>query len=135
MPRNSSEVSGFMRRERLAIFATVDVKGHPHIVPVFFTYDQGRAYIQTDRNSVKVRNLARNDNVALAVYRGEEAVIIRGRGKVIADTKEFIRRTKEQVEKYHLRLDEHGKDSMGIPLFDARVRCVIEITPEKILYW
>jgi len=69
-----------MDRERLAIFATVNSSNQPHIVPAFFTYDDGKVYIQTDRNSVRMRNLMRNDNVAVAVYHGEEAVIIRGEG-------------------------------------------------------
>lgn len=74
------EVRAFMERERLASFATVDAGCRPHVVPVFFTYEGGRVYVQTDRSSVKVRNLLGNDNVAVAVYRGEEAVIIRGDG-------------------------------------------------------
>jgi len=80
MPNSLKEVQSFMNRERLAAFATVSPNNEPHIVPVFFTYDNGKVYIQTDRNSVKVRNLIRNINVAVVVYCGEEAVIIRGRG-------------------------------------------------------
>lgn len=127
-----------MKRVRLATFATVDVRARPHAVPVFFTYDDGRVYIQTDRGSVKVRNLRGNDNVVVVAFHGslgEEAVIIRGKGRVIKEESEFIRRTKEHVEKYHLRLDEEGRDRMGIPLFDAEIRCVIEVSPEKILFW
>jgi len=135
MPKSLSEVSSFMQKEWLASFATVDDKGRPQVVPVFFTYDKGKIYVQTDRKSVKVRNLAKNSNVAIAVYRGEEAVIIRGKGKVITDKNEFIKRTKQHIDKYHLQLDEHGRDSMSIPLFDAKIRCVIEVAPEKILFW
>ncbi len=131
MPRSRSKVSNFMQRERLAILAAVDVKGRPHIVPVFFTYDEGKVYVQTDLKSVKMRNLAENNNVAIAIYRGEEAVIIRGRENVITDRNEFVKRTREHIEKYRLQLDELGRDSMGIPLFDAKVRCVIEVVPEK----
>lgn len=135
MPKSQSAVSNFMQKEWLASFATVDAEGRPHIVPVFFTYDEGKVYVQTDRRSVKVRNLARNGNVAVAVYRGEEAVILRGKGKIIADRNDFIKRTQEHIDKYRLQLDEHGRDSMGIPLFDAKIRCIVEVVPEKILFW
>lgn len=135
MPKSLSEVSSFLQKERLASFATVDAEGRPHIVPIFFTYDGGKVYVQTDRKSVKVRNLAKNGNIAISVYRGEEAVIIRGKGKIIADEDEFIKRTQEHIDKYRLQLDEQGRDSMGIPLFDANIRCVIEVAPEKILFW
>ncbi|MFB0543854.1 MAG: pyridoxamine 5'-phosphate oxidase family protein [Candidatus Bathyarchaeia archaeon] len=138
MPKGLSEVPELMRRARVATFATVDARARPHAVPVFFTYDEGSVYVQTDRGSVKVRNLRGNANVVVVVfhgYLGEEAVIIRGKGRVIEDESEFIKRTQEHIEKYHIRLDEEGRDGMGIPLFDAEIRCVIEVTPEKILYW
>jgi len=91
MLKNLREVQSFMNRERLATFATVGPNNEPHIVPVFFTYDDSKVYIQTDRKSVKVRNLVRNDSVAVAVYQGEEAVIIRGKARLIESDEEFVR--------------------------------------------
>jgi len=135
MPKNQREVQSFMNQKRLASFATVGSKNEPHIVPVFFTFDNGKVYIQTDRESVKARNIQLNDNVAVAVYRGEEAVIIRGRGRVIDSEEEFVKRTQDHIDKYQLKLDEHGRDSLGIPLFNKKVRCVIEVTPKRMLYW
>jgi nitroimidazol reductase NimA-like FMN-containing flavoprotein (pyridoxamine 5'-phosphate oxidase superfamily) len=135
MPENMKEVRSFMDRERLASIATVDARNQPHVVPVFFTYENGKVYVQTDRNSAKVRNLLSNDCVAVAVYNEEEAVIIRGRGRVLESDEEFIRRTQEHIDKYMLKLDEHGRDSLGIPLFDKKVRCVIEVTSKRIVFW
>ena len=124
-----------MNQERLASFVTVDPKNEPHIVPVFFTYENDKVYIQTVRNSLKVRNLLRNNNVAIAVYKEEEAVIIRGKGRIIDSDEEFITRTQSHIDKYKLRLDKHGRDSLGIPLFDKKIRCVIEVSPKRIIHW
>lgn len=135
MPKNMIEVQGFMEKERLASFATVASDGEPHVVPVFFTYENGKVYVQTDRKSVKVRNLLRNNKVAVAVYRGEEAVIFRGKGRIIEDQEEFTIRTQDHIVKYHLTLDENGKDSLGIPLFDKSIRCIVEITGEHTIFW
>jgi nitroimidazol reductase NimA-like FMN-containing flavoprotein (pyridoxamine 5'-phosphate oxidase superfamily) len=135
MPKSLDEVQRFMNSERLACFATVGPNNEPHIVPVFFTYDKGKVYIQTDKKSVKVRNLLTNNKVAVAVYSGEEAVIIRGEGRIIDNNKEFIKRTQDHINKYRLKLDEHGRDSMGIPLFDKDVRCVIEVIPKRTIFW
>jgi nitroimidazol reductase NimA-like FMN-containing flavoprotein (pyridoxamine 5'-phosphate oxidase superfamily) len=135
MPKTLPEVSAFMKQVGLAIFTTVDARLRPHAVPVFFTFDDGRVYIQSDRRSVKVRNLKKNDNVAIVVSRGDEAVILRGRGRIVEDEGEFVGRTQEHIEKYHLSLDEQGRDEMGIPLFDRKIRCIIEVTPEKTLFW
>jgi len=149
MLKNLAELANFMEREWLASFVKVDAEGKPHIVPVWFTYDDGKVHVQTDRKSAKVRNIKRNDKVAVAVYRGEEAVIIRGRGTVVEDEKQFVKLTQRHIDKYnrlfniahktegidYIKLDEHGRDSMGIPLFDSKVRCVIEVTSETVLFW
>ena len=135
MPKTLEKVRSFMNIERLASFATVGLNHEPHVVPVFFTYEDRKMYIQTSRNSVKVRNLMRNGNVAAAVYQGEEAVIIRGKARIIKSETEFAKRTQDHIDKYQLRLDEKGRDSMGIPLFNGFVRCVVEVTPERIIFW
>lgn len=64
----------------------------------------------------------------------EEAVVIRGQARILSDD-EFLRRTQEHIHKYQLRLDEQGRDTLGIPLFDSTVRCVIEITAERLIFW
>jgi hypothetical protein len=116
---------------------------------VWFTYDEGKVHVQTDRKSVKVRNIKRNNKVAVAVYRGEEAIIIHRRGTVVGGEKQFVQLTQRHIDKYnrlfniahktegieYIKLDEHGRDSMGIPLFNSKVRCVVEVTPEKVLFW
>jgi len=149
MLKNLAEVASFMEQEWLASFITVDTEDKPHVVPVWFTYEDGKVHVQTDRKSVKVRNINRNDKVAVAVYRGEEAVIIRGRGRVIEDEKQFVKLTQRHIDKYnrlfniahktkeieYIKLDEKGRDSMGIPLLDSKVRCIIEVTPQKVLFW
>jgi len=135
MPKKQGEVQNFMDREKLASFSTVGLHNEPHVVPMFFTYENGKVYLQTGRDSVKVRNLMRNDNVAIAVYCGEEAVVIGGKVRVVVTEEEFVRRTQEHIDKYHLKIDEQGRDSLGIPLFDKKVRCVIEVTPRRITFW
>lgn len=135
MPNTKRDVKNFMDHERLASFATVDPSGAPHVVPVFFTYDRGRVYVQTARSSRKVRNLMTNRKATVAVYRGEEAVIMTGEAWMIESHEEFVSRTRDHVAKYELQLDSDGRDSLGIPLFDKNVRCVLELTPKSIHFW
>ena len=135
MPKNLQQVKSFMDKQWLASFATVDRKNAPHVVPVFFTYDDGKVYVQTGRKSVKVRNVSKNSNASVAVYSREEAVIVRGKASIISDSTEFKTRTQEHIAKYKLRLDEQGRDSLGIPLFNDTIRCVVEVTPERTLFW
>jgi nitroimidazol reductase NimA-like FMN-containing flavoprotein (pyridoxamine 5'-phosphate oxidase superfamily) len=129
------DVKKYMDDVRLASFATVTSRSEPHVVPVFFTYYDGKVYVQTDRKSVKIRNLLRNENVSIAVYSGEEAVILRGKGRIIEDDAEFIRRTQDHIGKYKLKLDGEGKDSLGIPLFNKKRRCVVEVRGMHLTFW
>jgi hypothetical protein len=52
-----------------------------------------------------VRNVLENDYVAVAVYSRDDAVTIRGRGRIIDDEQEFIRKTHDHVDKYRLTVD------------------------------
>jgi len=135
MPKNTTEVQDYIETQALASLATVGSNNEPHVVPVFFTYEKGKVYVQTDRQSVKVKNLLSNSKVAVAVYSGDEAVILRGKARIVEDEEEFARRTQDHVAKYHLKLDKNGKDSLGIPLFDKSIRCVVEVTSEHTTFW
>lgn len=137
MPSSIDELEGFMRREHIAAFCTVDAKNKPHVVPMFFTYVSGKVYVHTDRKSVKVRNLLKNPNVAIEIHGGdygEEAVVIRGQARIVPED-EFVIQTQEHMRKYHIELDEQGKDGVGVALFDNTVRCVVEVSVERLLFW
>lgn len=134
----------------IATFVTVDEQGKPHAVPVWFTYDNKKLHVQTDRSSVKVRNVQSNPYVAMAVYNmHDEAVCVQGKAQLLSDEKEFRRLTQTHIDKYnrlynianntdgieYIKLDAQGRDSMGIPLFEPTIRCIIEVKPEKTLFW
>ena len=150
LPKSLADVEGFLDNEWVACLATVDARSRPHVVPVWFTYDQGEVYVQTDRKSVKVKNLSLNPYVAVAMYNyRDEAVVIRGKAQIIKDEEVFRKHTQAHMDKYnrlfnkvrgtkdveYIKLDKQGRDNMGIPLFDPKIRCVIEVTPTKILFW
>jgi nitroimidazol reductase NimA-like FMN-containing flavoprotein (pyridoxamine 5'-phosphate oxidase superfamily) len=143
-------VPRFLNDQWIATLATVDKRGKPHAVPLWFTFHKGKLYLHTDRKSVKVSHVLHNPNVAVAVYNmHEEAVIIRGKARTVDDEKQFRKLTQAHIDKYnrlfniahktkeikYIKLDAEGRDNMGIPLFNFKVRCVIEIAPEKILFW
>lgn len=54
MLKSLADAERFLEREPIACIATVDSEGKAHVVPVWFTYDNGKVHIQTDRKSVKV---------------------------------------------------------------------------------
>ena len=76
----SPEVAAFVRAQRTARFATVDVRGRPHVVPICFACEAGRVYSVLDakpkrvpvRDLRRVRNLLANPHVQLLFDRYDE---------------------------------------------------------------
>ncbi len=149
MPKGLADVPAFLNMHWIATFVTVDGNRRPHAVPVWFAYDDGKFHVQTDRSSVKVRNVHLNPYVAMTVYNmRDEAVCVRGRAHVISYEEEFRRLTQVHINKYnhlhniangtdgieYIKPDAHGRDALGIPLFDCKVPCVVEVKPEKTLF-
>ena len=123
---------------RVGRLATVDATGQPLVVPVCYVYDGERCYSAVDgkpkrtRNLKRVRNLADNPRVSLAVdhydedWRTLRYVIVQGRGDVLESGGEFSRAIDLLVAKYRqyheLRLDRTAGT-------------VVRVTPERILSW
>ena len=122
MPKKLADVKVFMDNEWLACFATVDAHNRPHAVPVWFTYEDGKVHVQTDRNSVKVRNLLKNPYVAVAAYNyREEAVVIRGKAHVVEDEREFRRLTQAHINKYNRLFNKaHGTEGVEYIKLDEK---------------
>ena len=74
------DIAAFVAGARIGHLATVDEKGHPHVVPVCFAYSDGIVYIALDAKPKRVavmrlrrvRNLLANPNVQLLVDRYDE---------------------------------------------------------------
>ena len=64
---NSAEVDEFLAQPRTAQLVTMYAAGTPHVAPIWFLWDNGRALVMADRSAVKVRNIRRNPAVALCV--------------------------------------------------------------------
>jgi PPOX class probable F420-dependent enzyme len=64
---DANERSEFLASPRTAVLATVDARGRPHAVPVWFRYADGAFRIITDRGSAKHRNIERSGRAALTV--------------------------------------------------------------------
>jgi len=80
-------IQSCLSRRLIAKLATQGRDGFPHIVPVWFLWNNGRIFVATSRNSLKVRNIQRNDRVAVlldsAVRSKVWGVLIRGRAQLL----------------------------------------------------
>lgn len=63
----SDEVREFMQAPYIARLATIDGKGFPHIVPLWYDLDGDDIVIISDRNTRKIDHIASNPNGSLQV--------------------------------------------------------------------
>jgi len=59
--------------------ATVSADGAPHSVPVWGVVVDDNYYLYSERDTVKARNLARNNRVVVHLESGADVVIVHGR--------------------------------------------------------
>src|SRR5690348_14186166 len=72
-----------LESERNIWLASIRPTGRPHLVPLWFVWAGGRIYLCVASNSVKVRNLATNPAVSLALESGNAPVVIEGQATLL----------------------------------------------------
>ncbi len=132
------EAKRFVRVQRVARLATVDARGHPHVVAVVFAYSAGRLYLPLDlkpkavapRRLQRVRNIIANPHVQVLVDRYDEDwrrlgyVQLRGRAQLLERGVEYRR----AIELLEGKYPQYAR----LPL---RGRPLIRITVERAVSW
>ena len=69
---------------KLGVLSTTSKDGMPHVVPVMVAVQDGALRFETDSDSQKLRNIERNDRVAVVVYgKPKWGVMVQGRAEVL----------------------------------------------------
>jgi hypothetical protein len=110
-------------RKKVIWFASTRPDGRPHLAPVWFVYFEGKVYIGTDPDSVKVRNLAQNPHAVIALEDGTHPLIGEGTTRHIPPPLPGPILEAFQ-KKYEWDLTTEGQ-----------YHYVIEITPSKWMVW
>lgn len=115
------------RQSQWAHIATVGADGNPDVVPVWPAWDGDTLWIFSHANSVKVRNLAANPNVALhwQVDESGDGVELWGTATVTTDM-DTKRRLWTGVFTYNL--DDFAPEGLESP-----DNCFIAVHPERVL--
>ena len=67
MVKADQVVEEFQRQTLVGVISTIDNKGRPRTAPIWFHWENGAAYMFTDRGSLKWRNIQRNPHASLCV--------------------------------------------------------------------
>lgn len=104
-------------------FGSVRQDQRPHLVPVWFIIAEGRIYIGTDPNSVKIKNIRNNPHVVLALEDGTHPVIVEGLAAILDKPYRDII-LNGFYKKYEWDINT-----------DTQYHQVVEVRPQKWLSW
>lgn len=125
----------FLQSQKILRLATIDPSGNPHIVPVWYMYDNNKFYIGTNTKTKKAKNIKNNSKVSFCIDIGIKSPDIIGmmgigRAKLILKTE----RVNALAEKILLRYFKNLKNQSAQQLLN-QTDCIIEIIPKKTTNW
>lgn len=124
----------FLKKQKILHLATIDNKGTPHLVPVWYKYIGKKFYIGTNTKTSKAKNIAKNNKVCFCIDAGVwspiDGVMGTGRAKLIKDGDEVKKIASQILLRYFKTL----KGRSAKQLLD-QTNCIIEITPLRVTSW
>tara|TARA_B100001013_G_C24618395_1_gene446147 strand:- start:1761 stop:2156 length:396 start_codon:yes stop_codon:yes gene_type:complete len=123
------EIDQFLSGIKMAVMATINKDGSPHLSPNWYHYDGERLSFVTTKERLKFFNLRRDARISVCVYEPPFAsnyVVIQGRATIAdGDIWEYARLVikryveQDQVENYLER-------------WKTQPRILVQVTPDKI---
>ena len=125
----------FLKSQKVLRLVTIDAKGVPHIVPVWYLFKDKKFYIGTNTRTKKAKNLRKNKKIAFCVDIGVNApdivgVMVQGTAKLILKDLEVKKIAKKILLRYFKTIENKSAKEL---LDDTD--CIIEITPKKYAKW
>ncbi|MFL2804278.1 MAG: pyridoxamine 5'-phosphate oxidase family protein [Dehalococcoidia bacterium] len=122
----------FIEKTRIAVLSTVDKHNKPHSVPIWYSWDNGEAFMFTGINTQKWKNLLQNPFATLCVDDREppyQSVIIHGKvEQVQVPLNQFVKSL--SVKYYGLT---EGVEFSNLFPDDAEDVVVFKLIPSKIV--
>lgn len=133
----AEECNAFLRDVRTITLSTIDPRGYPHSVAMWYVMDGDHALMTTYSKSQKTRNIERNPKVALLAETGTtydvlRGVLIRGTAEIVRDEERCLDVLKRVHAKMMGALPEGIDEALRA---QARKRVVVRVAPERISSW
>jgi PPOX class probable F420-dependent enzyme len=131
--RIRKDLAKLVARERISRVATVGADGRPHVVPICHIADGDRLYFATGRDSLKLRHLRANPNVALSVdiYAEDWSLL---RGVMVQGTAALIERGprfRKIRDLLYRKYPQYPTDSA----IGERDSVIVELIPRRVSSW
>ncbi len=127
-------IQRFLATREVVILATLGADGAPAAVPMWFLHDVQALFMLTVAGTAKVRNVRRDDRVAVVAEAGTRSgvrgVTLRGRAELLEDGVERRALVERFLGKYTPDLERlwRGRTMPGD-------RVMIRIVPERVRSW
>ena len=128
----------FLRESHTIILSTLDRRGYPHSVAMWYVVDpDGTVLMTTFSKSQKAVNLRRDPRCGLLVESGRKyedlkGLLIRGRATLEPDTERVLDLLERVHEKYNRGPAAGLRDAMRQ---QAAKRVLIRVRPERVASW
>ena len=127
----------FLGQPKTHVLSSIDPRGYPHAVAMWYVMDDGCALMTTYAKSQKALNIQRNPKVALMAERGTtydtlKGVLIRGRAELIDDVDACV----QTLTRIHRKMMGAMPEGIEAALKQqARKRVLINVFPEHVSSW
>jgi len=128
----------FLDQSHTVILSTIDRRGYPHSVAMWYVVDpDGTVLMTTFAKSQKAVNLRRDPRCSLLVESGRryedlKGLLIRGRATLEPDTERVLDLLERVHEKYNRGPAAGLRDAMR---HQAAKRVLIRVRPERVSSW
>ncbi len=136
MALSEAEVDELLGDAHVAVLGTVDHRGRPHQVPIWYGWKDGAALMLTDRASQKWRNLVASPHASLCIdtktapYRG---AILRGEVEEAVD--EDYRALLREFAIHYLGEDGGNRYADSSTTGDPETSVVFRLKPSRSISW
>lgn len=125
MSLSRPEIDDLLDKEEIVYIATSRPDGSPHVAPIWFVIYRGKIYFETDKTTIKFKNIEANNKVALC-FGGKATYIVEGSVRWFTEDKAPLPFRKLLWEKY--------KDDMDDSYITDKTY-IFEVIPKKEISW
>ena len=135
----SPEARAFLARPLLGRLATASTDGQPHVVPVWFLWEDDLIWISSFRSTRKVIDLEKNPKCAIVVdvekaEGGLTAITIEGAAELVSEPHA---ETKARIERVYIKylgaVGVEEKDPQS--WLESPENLLIKLTPKRVKTW
>jgi PPOX class probable F420-dependent enzyme len=139
IPIITPQTEKFLARNLLGRLATASPDGQPHVVPVWFLWEDGLIWISSYRSTRKVLDLERNPKCALVVdleqaEGGLTAVMLEGRAELVSAPLDSVKNRIERIYTKYLGtegvLEKDPQEWLNSP-----ENVLVKLTPMRVKAW